>query len=368
MKTGSVFTKAGLFCVGGVLAWGPMARGAVSDLTDIPIVQWVAPPTWQPQPSAATGVARPSSGRTPLVVLTPALTFFAVTPCRLADTRVGSGFSGAFGPPALVAAVVRNFPITGQCSIPVTAQAVSFNFTVVNPAGPGNLIVYPQGGTWTGVSTLNYATGQVIANAAIAALGNGWISVAASVSGTDLIIDVNGYYAPSGNWTSGAGVTSTTDSVTIGGNLTVTGSITGNPINAKYQDVAEWVPVRESLRPGTVVVIDATTNNGVVSSRSEYDTRVAGVVSNSPGVILGEGGAGKAKIATTGRVRVRVSGVQPIRVGDLLVTSSEEGVAMKSIPLSLGGVPVHRPGTLIGKALEPFSSGEGEILVLLSLQ
>ncbi len=29
---------------------------------------------------------------------------------------------------------------------------------------------------------------------------------------------------------------------------------------------------------------------------------------------------------------------------------------------------MHRPGTIIGKALEPLSTGEGTILVLLSLQ
>jgi len=29
---------------------------------------------------------------------------------------------------------------------------------------------------------------------------------------------------------------------------------------------------------------------------------------------------------------------------------------------------MHRPGTLIGKALEPLEKGQGEILVLLSLQ
>jgi hypothetical protein len=43
-------------------------------------------------------------------------------------------------------------------------------------------------------------------------------------------------------------------------------------------------------------------------------------------------------------------------------------VAMKSLAVKLGGVEFHRPGTLIGKALEPLESGVGEILVLLSLQ
>ena len=43
-------------------------------------------------------------------------------------------------------------------------------------------------------------------------------------------------------------------------------------------------------------------------------------------------------------------------------------VAMRSEPVNLGGVQIHRPGTLIGKALEPLEKGSGTILVLLSLQ
>ena len=73
-------------------------------------------------------------------------------------------------------------------------------------------------------------------------------------------------------------------------------------------------------------------------------------------------------IATTGRVRVRVDARLPIHRGDLLVSSDRPGVAMKSVPVEVGGMSVHRPGTVIGKALEPLESGEGEILVLLTLQ
>jgi hypothetical protein len=41
---------------------------------------------------------------------------------------------------------------------------------------------------------------------------------------------------------------------------------------------------------------------------------------------------------------------------------------MRSEPVSVGGVELHRPGTLLGKALETWTEGEGEILVLLTLQ
>src|SRR5260370_1340255 len=148
------------------------------------------------------------------------------------------------------------------------------------------------------------------------------------------------------------------------GNLTVDGNIA-----AKYQDMAEWVPSSEQLPTGTVVVLDSTKSNQVISSTQAYDTRVAGVISEQPGIALGESGAGKVLVATTGRVLVQVDASKnPIHIGDLLVTSDVPGVAMKSEPVNLGGVQLHRPGTLIGKALEPLETGKGRILVLLSSQ
>lgn len=157
--------------------------------------------------------------------------------------------------------------------------------------------------------------------------------------------------------------------VTMSGNLSVAGAVTGGTINATYQDVAEWVPSTESLAPGTVVILDPERANQVVSSTEAYDTRVAGVVSERPGIALGEGGAGKVLVATTGRVRVRVDATKsPVRIGDLLVTGDAPGSAMKSEPVLLGGRKIHAPGTIIGKALESLDKGTGEILVLLSLQ
>jgi hypothetical protein len=194
-------------------------------------------------------------------------------------------------------------------------------------------------------------------------------------------LDVNG------NVTIGSGYTSSTlvpvDGLVVQGGvgigtstpgaqykLDVVGDVrvSGN-INAKYQDVAEWVPSTQKLQAGVVVVLDPERPNHVLASTSSYDTAVAGVISERPGIALGEAGDGKALVATTGRVRVKVDATRaPVRIGDLLVTSDTPGVAMKSEPLVVGGRKLHAPGTIIGKALEALDKGTGEILVLLSLQ
>ncbi|MGZ8810638.1 MAG: hypothetical protein ACXW29_05820 [Thermoanaerobaculia bacterium] len=154
------------------------------------------------------------------------------------------------------------------------------------------------------------------------------------------------------------------------GDVQVTGnfSAAGN-IAAKYQDLAEWVPSSSDLDAGTVVVLDERATNTVRASTKPYDTAVAGVISAQPGIALGEAGSGKELVATTGRVKVRVDATnRPIKIGDLLVSGDRVGFAMRSDPIDIGGATIHRPGTVLGKALEPLKSGEGEILVLLTLQ
>lgn len=155
----------------------------------------------------------------------------------------------------------------------------------------------------------------------------------------------------------------------VTGNAHVTGTLTGGSISATYQDIAEWVPSSTDLEPGTVVSLHPSRSNEVVAASKAYDTSVAGVVSAQPGISLGIAAPDREQVATTGRVHVKVDATKgAIRIGDLLVASDRPGIAMKSVPVEIGGVAMHRPGTLIGKALEPLENGEGRILVLLSMQ
>jgi len=157
----------------------------------------------------------------------------------------------------------------------------------------------------------------------------------------------------------GIGIATPGSLLHVAGDVTVDGNIA-----AKYQDLAEWVKTPEPFTPGTVVMIDPEQENQVIASYQPYSTLVAGVVSETPGIILGEAGENKTKIAHTGRVKVKVdASYGEIEIGDLLVTSPNRGYAMKADLDNL------KPGMLLGKALEPLKDGQkGEILVLLTLQ
>ncbi len=146
-----------------------------------------------PLAAAAAGRDAPA---TPTLV-TPPMPFVGITPCRIVDTR-DSSMPAGYGPPSLAAGVPRSFTLAGRCGIPAGAAAVSLNVTVVGPQGTGYVLLYPQGGSQPGVSTLNYGANQTVANAAVVPLGvGGGITVAAALVATDLVIDTNGYFGAS---------------------------------------------------------------------------------------------------------------------------------------------------------------------------
>ncbi len=130
---------------------------------------------------------------------TAGMAFFPLTPCRIADTRSvgGSGKTGPFGPPSLAGGSTRSFPIPASfCNVPATAKAYSLNITVVPPGPMFYLTTWPAGNTIPEVSTLNDLSGGIVANAAIVPVGiDNAISLFAD-DPTDVIIDINGYFAP----------------------------------------------------------------------------------------------------------------------------------------------------------------------------
>ena len=124
---------------------------------------------------------------------------------------------------------------------------------------------------------------------------------------------------------------------------------------------------KSDYAPGDVLVVSRDQDQTAGLSSISYSTAVIGVYSASPGFLGGQTVTGQAEsdgnlpVAVMGIVMVKVNTENgPIQPGDLLVTSSTRGYAMR------GDNPP--PGTILGKALGTLESGNGTILVLLTLQ
>lgn len=121
--------------------------------------------------------------------------------------------------------------------------------------------------------------------------------------------------------------------------------------------------------PGTLVEIDATDCGAVRPATGAYARAVIGVVSGAggvrPGITLAMEGVldGDIPVAIAGRVLVRCTAENgPITHGDLLVTSSTPGLAMRTDD------PIRAFGAVIGKALGSIDSTTGLVMVLVNLQ
>ena len=173
---------------------------ARTNLDTVILKHWAAPLYWQPH---AELIPIPPLNL-PTTVST--LVFVAMTPCRLVDTRASQGFPAAFGTPSLGGSASRTFALQSSttCSIPAAAQAYSLNITVVPTSPAGFLTAYPTGQSLPLAAALVWAQGNVTSNAVIVPAGlSGSVDVYVNAP-TDVVIDINGYYAPSGYVSTGS--------------------------------------------------------------------------------------------------------------------------------------------------------------------
>ncbi len=122
-----------------------------------------------------------------------ALAYYPLSPCRVLDTRDATG---SLGGPYLNGGRERELLITSSaCQIPSDAQAYSMNVTSIPHSPLSYLTIWPSGQSRPGVSTLNAPTGEITANAAIIPAGQGGDISVFATQDTDLVLDVDGYYA-----------------------------------------------------------------------------------------------------------------------------------------------------------------------------
>ncbi|MHB8323068.1 MAG: CHAP domain-containing protein [Candidatus Dormibacteria bacterium] len=98
-----------------------------------------------------------------------------------------------------------NLTVTGG-SVPADATAVVLNVTVTDTnLAPSYLTVYPAGGALPLASNLNWVPRQTVPNLIVVPVGtNGQISITDYAGSTDVVVDLEGYFAPpSGGSTAG---------------------------------------------------------------------------------------------------------------------------------------------------------------------
>jgi len=124
--------------------------------------------------------------------------------------------------------------------------------------------------------------------------------------------------------------------------------------SAQYADLAEIYETDSEYEIGTVMVFGG--ENEVTQSTTSNDTRVAGVISESPAYLMNNGSPGQP-IALVGKVKCKVHGM--VSKGDLLTTcGTHPGCAQKA------STPVL--GSIVGKAMED-KGDTGESVILISV-
>ena len=259
---------------------------------------------------------------------------------------------------------------------------------------------------------LNYATaigsGAVVAESNALVLGGTGtagvnVGIGTATPGYTLEVDgVNGVLLnqtsspPSGSIIVGQGAGTTKFSVDVSGSVLIndtsstesiitgqaagtnefrvdlTGNVYATAYNTGGADFAESVNVlgkRSQYEPGDLLVIDPSGKRRLALSQTAYSTGVAGIYSTKPGVLASPHTMDdphlkdEVPLAVVGIVPCKVSAANgPIGVGDLLVSSSLPGYAMKGTARS------RMLGAVVGKALEPLAKGRGVIQVLVTLQ
>ena len=149
---------------------------------------------------------------------------------------------------------------------------------------------------------------------------------------------------------------------------------------AHHTGLAQAFPYNGELEPGEVAVIDTNDRLKVKRSEKAYETAIAGVVSQSPAIrISPQNHERTVPLTLSGSVSVKVTDENgPIEAGDGLTTSSTSGCAMKfqlleaqsgmgnDEMIELINENERRRNAVLGKALESFTQGTGEIMALVS--
>jgi hypothetical protein len=275
-------------------------------------------------------------------------------------------------------------PLSGQqeySTIPILITCVYNGTTYIGfqtPSGNSSSI-WSLMGNWS--NSQNNQKPLLVARSAVTNVSTfvGYESFGSQISMTS--VGSNNAGIVSGNV--GIGTTAPGSKLEVNGNLKLTsgsgGSMTfadgtvqstawtGAICGGDYAESVDVTGNRKNYQPGDVLVIDPSAPGKFLKSAESYSTAVLGIYSTKPGVV----GRRQKTVKSPEEVPMAMVGIVPtkvsaengaIRPGDLLVTSSTLGYAMK-------GTDRNRlTGAIIGKALGSLDSGTGVIEIGVTLQ
>ena len=326
------------------------------------------------------------------------LAMFFVAAASATTINVGNGIIPELGSTTTVSITLDEAPdglsgytITVTLADPTKAEIMAVEFP--SWASMNDNSALPSDSFWMKAADLNH---QVEPGATVIDLGT--LTIRGDADGeceinvtVDRLDDDSGYPidASVSPGTLTVGPTAAVFRVTSEGDVLADGPYYGQEFYSGSADVAEWVPISEPVEPGDVLELDPENPGQYRKSRGPCSTLVAGVVSTEPGFILGAdtpnslaSGSGvsgvspgsglstdDSRLTTPIRALLALIGIIPVKAtteggpiepGDLLVSSSTSGYAMrwdqKSDSLTC---------SFVGKALEPLTDESGLILVLL---
>ncbi|MDW9381110.1 collagen-like protein [Chryseobacterium sp. JV558] len=308
----------------------------------------------------------------------------------ITSTTVGNGIAGNFKvdrttgtSPAIKAEVnsqFANFGTAGIYAISSGTGGYAGLFHASNPAGNGPALVAIADGNGNGITANASNTGDGVETTAdgtgnaifawVPNFGNGRAArfVNFNTSNTNPPLTVETHSTGSiALFKSGNPGTVNVARINSAGR----GFFNGGTQNSGA-DVAEVFDVNGSIsqyEPGDILVISTTADRTVEKSSTPYSSLVAGVYATKPGVLLTEEHidtdiSDKAPMGVIGVIPTKVCLENgKIKRGDLLVTSSKAGVAMKA------DIKKVRIGQVIGKALQDYDQKEiGKIQVLVNIK
>ena len=195
-------------------------------------------------------------------------------PCRLFDTRIGSG-TCTTGLTTSVAKVaeggVLKVKVTGANGVPDNATAVVVNITAVGASIAGTFVsAYPDSPTRPTVSNLNINNASPVPNLAVIPVGPGGLIDFYNNRGTiNLIGDLAGYFAPAGAQFTPTGPCRVFDTRTGTGLCAGANAVTKAPVGA-----------------GAFIKVKVTGVGGVPANATAVVLNVTAVAATSPGTFV----------------------------------------------------------------------------------